>query len=195
MQRAHCPLVRRYDLSVTQRISIDTTVIRDLLDERRSQHILAVKLFEMADAGEIALAIAPQGHRDDAWEGDLKEDIQGLVESGRLAESEQVSRVSEVTLLPFIIGHCAKGFDEAWDAVLAGWKTHEGKPPGDKDRWHVETHLGDSAEVFITDDGPLLVMCRRLHNEHRLSICAMRLQEYLESCAHDKWGRPLGADA
>jgi hypothetical protein len=166
---------------VIQRISIDTTIIRDLLDEGRPQHMLAVKLFEIAEAGEIELVIAPQGHRDDVWEGDVMEDIQRLVDSGRLAESEQVSRVSEVTLLPFIIGHYAEGFDEAWDAVLAGWKTHEGKLPGNKDRWHVETHLLDPAEVFITDDGPLLVMCRRLHEEHGLTIRAMRLQEYLES--------------
>jgi hypothetical protein len=175
--------VRRYDLSVTQRVSIDTTVIRDLLGERRSQHMLAVKLFKMADAGEIELAIAPQGHRDDVWEGDVRHDIQRLVDSGRLAESEQVSRVSTVTLLPLIIGHYAEGFDEAWDAVLAGWKTHESKPPGDKDRWHVETYLLDPAEVFITDDGPLLIMCRRLHDEHGLSMRAMRLKEYLESRA------------
>jgi hypothetical protein len=168
---------------VNQRASIDTTVIRDLLDEERPQHILAVKLFELADTGELELVIAPQGHRDDVWEGDLKEEIQGLADSGRLAESEQVSRVSEVTLLPFIIGHYSEGFDEAWGAVLAGWKTHEGKLPGDKDRWHVETHLLDPAEIFITDDGPLLVMCRRLREEHGLTINAMRLQEYLESRA------------
>lgn len=168
---------------MTQRVSIDTTVIRDLLDERRSQHILAVKLFEMADTGEIELAVAPQGHRDDVWEGDVKEKIQSLVGSGRLAESEQVSRVSDVTLLPLMVGHYTEGFDEAWTAVLAGWKTHEGKRPGDKDRWHVETHLLDPAKIFITDDGPLLIMCRRLHDEHGLTIRAMRLEEYLEGRA------------
>jgi hypothetical protein len=174
--------MRHYDVvKVSQRVSIDTTVIRDLLDERRSQHILAIKLFEMADIGEIGLVIAPQGHRDDVWEGDVKGEIQRLVNSGRLAESEQVSRVSEVTLLPLTVGHYMEGFDEAWEAVLAGWKTHEGKPPGDKDRWHVETHLLDTADIFITDDGPLLVMCRRLRGEHELTIRAMRLQEYLDS--------------
>lgn len=166
-----------------QRVSIDTTVIRDLLDGGRSQHILATRLFEFAETGEIELAIAPQGHRDDVWEGDLKKEIQRLIDSGRLAESEQVSRVSEMTLLPFIVGHYTEGFDEAWDAVLVGWKTHEGKPPGDKDRWHVETHLLDPAEIFVTDDGPLLVMCRRLHEEHGLKISAIRLRKYLESRA------------
>jgi len=43
--------------------------------------------------------------------------------------------------------------------------------------------LLDPAEVFITDDGPLLIMCRRLHDEHGLSMRAMRLKEYLESRA------------
>ena len=116
---------------MTQRVSIDTTVIRDLLDERRSAaHPRSQTSSEMADTGEIELAVAPQGHRDDVWEGDVKEKIQSLVGSGRLAESEQVSRVSDVTLLPLMVGHYTEGFDEAWTAAWPGWKTHEGKRPG-----------------------------------------------------------------
>ncbi len=168
-----------------RRVSIDTTVVRDLLDERREHHGDAKSLFALADEGKLEVTIAPQGHRDDVWEGDLQSSIGELIASGRVAESEQMSRVSCVTYLPFLVGHYVEGFDEAWDAVLADWKTHQGSPPGAKDRWHTETHILDAAEVFLTDDRPLLVMCQRLRDEHGLPIEAMRVSEYLRipNCA------------
>ena len=62
---------------------------------------------------------------------------------------------------------------------MASWRSHEWTPPGDADRFHVETHVFGERDVFITDDRPLLVMCRRLREEEGVEIEAMTLAEYL----------------
>jgi hypothetical protein len=38
----------------------------------------------------------------------------------------------------------------------------------------------DGRDVFITDDKRLLVMCRRLREEHGFPIVAMRIADYLD---------------
>jgi hypothetical protein len=75
-----------------------------------------------------------------------------------------------------------KGFGEAWDAVVDAWPPNQKGPPGDKDRVHVETHLFEKRDLFITDDGPLLAMCERL-SDHGFPVVAMRLTDYLDSRA------------
>ena len=49
-----------------------------------------------------------------------------------------------------------------------------------RDGWHVETHVMEGRDVFLTDDTPLLAMCRRLRDEYNLPVTAMRPAEYLE---------------
>jgi hypothetical protein len=77
-------------------------------------------------------------------------------------------------------GAAVEGFGEAWGAVIDSWKSHEkGKRPGSNDRLHVETHVLEKRDVFITDDLGLRVMCRRLRDEHEINVEAMSLEEYL----------------
>jgi hypothetical protein len=140
-------------------------------------------LFALAESGEVELILAPQGHRDDAPTGRLAEQIADLIGKRRVRQARQLARLSDVTypseqLFP---GQYVNGFSEAWCAVLDSWRTDEAKRPGDKDRWHVETHILEGADVFITDDRPLLVMCRRLREDHAIPVVAMRLEEYLEA--------------
>jgi hypothetical protein len=80
-----------------------------------------------------------------------------------------------------IVGAYVDGFVEAWNAVVATWRSHERTPPQIGDRFHVETHVLERRDVFLTDDRPLLVMCRRLREEHGVPIVAMGLVEYLDS--------------
>jgi hypothetical protein len=78
-------------------------------------------------------------------------------------------------------GAYVAGFADAWDAVLATWKTHaDGRAPERADAVHVETHVLAERDVFITDDRPLLAMCQRLREEHGVPVLAMSLAEYLE---------------
>ena len=163
------------------RASVDVTVVRDLLDQRRRGHQSAKKLFDLQDVGAVDLTIAPQGHRDDVPEGPLEKQVRVLVASGRLAESSQLAYISEVTITPFVIGAGVPGFTEAWDTVIQDWKSSDGKPPGDKDRWHAETHVHEGADVFVTSDRALRNMCRRLREEHDIPIVAMDMEAYLES--------------
>jgi hypothetical protein len=170
-------------MSRSERLSIDITVVRDFLDLSRPRHQEAQELFALADGDEVELIVAPQGYRDDVPEGTLREQLQGLITSGHVSEARQLARLSNVTypsknLFP---GQFVRGFQEAWQAVIDTWKTHEAKPPGDKDRWHVETHILEGADVFLTDDRPLCVMCRRLHDEHEITIDAMGLGDYLKA--------------
>jgi hypothetical protein len=79
-----------------------------------------------------------------------------------------------------IVGHYVEGFPQAWQQIAANWHTHEGKRPQDSDRFHVETHLADRRDAFLTGDRALLAMCRRLPDEHRFPVVAMTVAEYLE---------------
>ena len=102
--------------------------------------------------------------------------------SGRRPESRYTtSSDSTPTLYP---DHYVHGFGEAWTQVIETWRSHDGKSPGPAgcaDRLHVETHVIEGRDVFLTDDGPLLVMCRRLRDEHNIPVVAMRLADYLET--------------
>lgn len=173
-------ILARYSV---ERLSIDITVALDFLDASRARHAEALLLFALADSGEVEMILAPQGRRDDAPTGQLAEQLTDLIRRGRVTEARQLARLSKVTfpskgLFP---GQYVRGFHEAWQAVLDTWRTDEAKRPGDKDRWHAETHVLEGADVFITDDRPLLVMCRRLRDEHEIPIVAMGLKEYVQT--------------
>jgi hypothetical protein len=165
-----------------QELTIDQTVAIDFLKPARSRHQLAVELFARHRAGTVRLAIAPQGHRLDA-DGKLSQQIQQLIGDEAIVELPQLAYLSSQTypsptLFP---GAFVPGFGEAWAQIIATWKTHEGRPPGNTDRMHVETHVFQARDVFLTDDGPLLVMCRRLRQEHGFEVEAMRLNEYMQA--------------
>ena len=163
-----------------ERITIDVTVARDYQDSKRRRHAQALELFELARQGSIELSIAPQGYRLDVT-GDLAEQLDAALANEGVAEAPQLAYPSEATypgenLFP---GAYVDGFADAWEAVVESWHSHEGNPPSLKDRFHVETHVLDGRDIFLTDDGPLLVMCRRLHDEHAVNVVGMRLRDYL----------------
>jgi len=98
------------------------------------------------------------------------------------ARRPKLAYASEVTypsknLFP---GHFVAGFADAWNDVAANWRSHEWTPPGLADRFHIETHVIEGRDVFLTADQPLRVMCRRLRDEHGINVVAMGLVEYLE---------------
>jgi len=166
--------------TVPERLSIDTTVLRDYVGLERPRHAAAVELFEMAARGDVELVVAPQGFRFDVT-GPLAALVEKAFPVGDVRLARQLSYPSAETypspdLFP---GNHVAGFAEAWREVASTWNTHEGTPPNDRDMWHVETHLAEGRDVFVTDDEPLLTMCRQLREEHGLSIVAMRLPEYL----------------
>jgi hypothetical protein len=167
-------------MTAVERLTIDMTVVHDLYKPSNPRHQQAQELFDLADKGEVELMVAPQGGRDDIPEGWLAEELRALVASGRVTEAAQLAYVSEQTLLPLVVGEGVEDFREAWQQTLDTWRTHESGPPGDKDLWHAETHVNEKADVLITDDGPLRVMCRRLCDEHDIPIAARGLEEYLE---------------
>jgi hypothetical protein len=101
--------------------------------------------------------------------------VREALDREQVGEAPQVARVSEVTFLPLVLGHYVEGFTEAWDEIAAGWA----RAPGPADRFHVETHVVNERDVFITDDRRLLAMCRRLREEHGFAIVAMGLADYL----------------
>jgi len=176
-----------------ERLTIDLTVARDYLavddERRRERHEQAVLLFALFRAGEVELAIAPQGHRLDA-EGDLAEQLRAMLVDEGVEEAPQLAYVSEVTypaenLYP---GQYVDGFADAWDDIVATWRSHGGKPPKLADRFYVETHVLERRDVFLTDDRPLLVMCRRLREEHGAAIEAMSPSDYLARRSLDRPG-------
>jgi hypothetical protein len=123
---------------------------------------------------------APQGQGLDA-DGSLAEQLTALLAREGIREAPQLAYPPEVTLPSETLypGHYVAGFREAWDAVTVSWRSHEAKPPGVADRFHVETHLANDRDVFITDDRPLLHMCHRLRDEHGIQIVAMSLEDYV----------------
>jgi hypothetical protein len=166
----------------SERLTIDATVARDYTDPSRPRHARSAELFELAREGAVELSTAPQGYRLDAT-GDLAQQLESMFASEGVTEAPQLAYASEVTfpsdnLFP---GAYVDGFAEAWDTVVATWRSHEGKPPQIGDRFHVQTHVHEQRDVFLTDDRPLLVMCRRLREEHGVPIVAMGLVDYMDS--------------
>jgi len=167
-----------------ERLTIDLTVARDYLaadeEQRRERHERAVELFELARRDEIELVVAPQGYRLDV-EGDLAEQLRAMFSDEGIALARQLAYVSEVTFPgeDLIVGAIVPGFADAWNHVVATWRSHEWKPPTLPDRFHVETHVLEGRDFFITDDRPLLAMCRRLRVEHGISIEAVTVADYL----------------
>jgi len=152
-----------------ERLTIDSTVVIDYLGPEQGRHALARELFDLARRGEVELATAPQGERLER-RGERSEQIREALSSAGVVEARQVARVSEVTfpgpdLFP---GHHVEGFPEAC----------AGSSPGHADRFHVETHIADGRDLFITDDAKLLALCARLR-EQGFPIVAMRLGDYL----------------
>jgi hypothetical protein len=89
--------------------------------------------------------------------------------------------VSKVTFpgKTLLLGYYVEGFSEAWNEVAATWKTHQGKCPGDFDRWYIESHIAGGRDVLLTDDGALRAMCDRLREEHGLAVRTESLSEYV----------------
>jgi hypothetical protein len=167
-----------------QTLTIDTTTVRDFVDPRRPRHLNAVALFELHRAGSIELAMAPQGTMLDS-SGELARLITWTLVQQNVAMLPQLAYLSSATfpsptLLP---GFVVKGFGNAWQAVFDSWRTHDSRPAdhaGSPDRFHVETHVITRRRIFITNDRPLRVMCRRLREEHGFAIVAMELGDYLD---------------
>jgi hypothetical protein len=163
-------------VSTPERLTVDATVARDYIHPARPRHALAVELFARARRGEVELATAPQGYRLDV-SGDLAQQLRETFDREQVRPTRQVARVSTATYPgpDLIVGHYVEGFVETWEQIAAGWS----KAPGPADRLHVETHLAEGRDVFITDDGPLLTMCQRLR-DLGFSIDALTLRDYLD---------------
>jgi hypothetical protein len=164
-----------------ERVTIDSTVVFDYLWPHRQRHAQAVALFQLARRGGIDLISAPQGRRLDVSHGDMSERLTDILRREGVDSALQLGYVSEVTFPsndPMVV---VAGFRQAWADAIETWRTHEGAPPSLADSFHVETHIAQGGDVFITDDGPLLAMCRRLRAEYGFSTLAMRLVEYLDS--------------
>ena len=84
------------------------------------------------------------------------------------------------TLFP---GNYDQDFAKALRHVVDTWDSdrHGKGPPQENDAWHLETHVTDARDVFLTDDAGVLNTCRRLDSEHGIAINAMRLEEFIAS--------------
>lgn len=165
-----------------EKLTIDVNIARDCLDETRPHHRHAHDLLRLARDGLVNIEVAPQGYRTDVPGGELEKQLRALFDSEGIADAPQIARPSDVTYPSetFFPGAHIDGLVEAWEDVLATWKSHECREPEPQDRWHVETHLVANRDVFLTHDQPLLVMCQRLASEHGLPIRAMSTADYLE---------------
>jgi hypothetical protein len=168
---------RNRDRPCAPRLTIAATVVHALLKPRRELHPEARRLSQLAHEGKVHLAMAKSGRVRDIEAGSPMD--KQLQEIEHLEETEQLP--IPPLILPFTPGQGVGGFSEAWRAVLDDWRTHEGKPPQSIDAMHVETHLLEERDVFITDDKSLLAMCRQVRDEHGFKLEAMGLFEYLQS--------------
>jgi hypothetical protein len=174
---------------VAERLTIDLTTVRDMIGprpgERRDRHESGARLRALAEQRVVELSVAPQGNRAVVKAGPLAAKIDELRDRGVISEARQLPYPSDVTLPAgdFYPGEGVPGFHDAWNNVVATWKpgTYKGRkdPPDWTDAWHVESHVWDGRDVFITDDGALREMCGRLREEHGIPIVAKSLKAYL----------------
>lgn len=165
-----------------ERLTLDMTAIRDLVYENRERHQDGLRLLGLAERGRVELGIPPQGSLADLrgqFGGDLADRIKALHLRDGVVGLPQLARLSEVTFLGenLFPGHFVEGFTEAWAQASATWNTHQGKCPGDFDRWYVESHIAERRDVLVTDDEPLRVMTDRLREEHGLAVQTESLRE------------------
>jgi hypothetical protein len=166
-----------------ERLTLDMTAIRDIEDGGRERHSAGLKLLDLATRGGVELGVPPQGSLADLrgqFGGDLAKQVERLLERPGVLGLPQIARLSDVTFPAdnLFLGNYVKGFDVAWAAVVASWKTHMGRCPGAFDRWYVESHILGARDVFITDDEPLRAFCDRLRAEHALPVVAESIVDY-----------------
>jgi hypothetical protein len=164
------------------RLTIDMNVARDFLDPSRRGHQAAMELFAL-NGGDVELAIGPQGQLLDAPEGELRRELDEMCRGENVLQLHQLARLSDATfpsdeLFP---GQVVEGFEEAWTKIIETWKTSDGKAPEHPDDFHLEAHLLDSRDIFVTADRALREMCRRLDQEHGIKVNATTVPEYLAS--------------
>lgn len=162
-----------------ERVTIDVTVTRDFIDHREARHADAQSLFQLARDGVIEIAAASSGFVFDVY-GDLADQIRAAFASERVSDTAQLAYPG--VMIPgdnAFPGAYVEGFGKAWQAVIADWRTHEGRAPGDNDALHIETHVMEGRDVFLTDDRALLAACRRLHDEHGIAVNAMTPADFL----------------
>lgn len=56
-------------------------------------------------------------------------------------------------------GQYINGFKEAWSQIIDTWKTDQGRAPAPPDDFHVEAHVVDKRDFFLTSDRALRAMC------------------------------------
>jgi hypothetical protein len=98
-------------------------------------------------------------------------------------ELRQLARLSDATIPSdeLFPGQVVEDFEEAWIKIIETWKTSDGKAPEHPDDFHLEAHLLDSPDIFVTADRALREMCRRLNQEHGIKVNATTVPEYLAS--------------
>jgi hypothetical protein len=163
-------------------LTIDSTVTYDMHFKTALRHEFALELFELFRSGEVELSSAPLGHRLDSDDSPhLAVELRTLLETEGVPELGQLSYPTTATYPgeDFFPGQYVHGFCEAWEAELDRWRPHlDRKPPGTNDWIHIETHIFERRDAFITDDGALLRICSRLCR-HGFRVVAMGLEEYL----------------
>jgi hypothetical protein len=170
-------------------LTIDNTVVLDMIDSRpcRTRHPLGLRLAALAEAGDVELGVPPQGHRFDRVAGrpDLFLELRRKFPKARIVELAQVSRPSAKTLPSgsLLPGSHDQKLGEALRAMSNNWDSSRcGKgPPGDKDKWYIETHVTEKRDVLLSDDGAVLTAVERLNTEHDFVITAMGLEQYVRS--------------
>jgi hypothetical protein len=170
-----------------ERLTIDTTVILDLLNSSRARHANALRLVAMAEAGEVEIGVAPQGSRfdEDPDRGDFIEQLRRAFPRAGIVELAQLSYLSDETYFPLDLGNDNLAFGKALQEVCGSWDSdrHGQGPPLEEDAWHLETHVTEKRDVFLTNDGEksggVLSAVERLNDEHGFTINAMRLEEFV----------------
>jgi hypothetical protein len=157
-----------------ERLTLDSTATIDLLDEDQVRNPLALGLLDLAKVGRVELAVAASGHVHDQ-KGNAARRLRELERAGVLVTVQLAYPSVMYPGTNGFPGPAVAHFRAAWDAVLA----ETGALPRDRDALHVESHLLEERNVFITDDEWLLGACRRLAEKHRLPLVADSLGGYL----------------
>ena len=175
-----------------ERLTVDVMVFRDYIYERPGYDD-ARRLLELHRSGNVELAAAASGYFIDSTKrdepsgariaGELWAKLRALFDEYGIRDTAQLAypgvMVPGENLFP---GAAVEGLPEAWNTVLDDWRSHEGKKPKEPaDRLHVETHILEGRDVFITNERGLLAMCRRLRDEHAFAVDAMSVSDFVRT--------------
>ena len=142
-------------------VTLDTTAIRDLIDERENKQAID-EILDLQSKGRVSIAVTKKIHQD-IPNPPLSNRISELPELG-IDEIPAVGRLG----VDFYLGESVLASEEF--AEFERWLEFDDRSPGWKDMDHLHTHFVAGRDIFVTSDKGILKLAQELREKFHILI-------------------------